>query len=68
MQVTSGMQNLTGIPNLDQAMIGGHYAFNIARGARILAEKWNLAPEFRPDRGQPRPSCNRELVLRALVL
>ena len=29
-------------------MIGGHYAFNIARGARILAEKWNGAPEFRP--------------------
>jgi hypothetical protein len=48
MQVTSGMQNVTGVPNLDQAMIGGHYAFNIARGARILAEKWNGAPEFRP--------------------
>ena len=48
MQVTSGMQNVTGIPNLDQAMIGGHYAFNIARGARILADKWNMAPEYRP--------------------
>jgi hypothetical protein len=48
MQVTSGMQNVSGVPNLDQAMIGGHYAFNIARGARILADKWNLAPEFRP--------------------
>ena len=48
MQVTSGMQNVSGVPNLDQAMIGGHYAFNIARGARILAEKWNGAPEFRP--------------------
>jgi hypothetical protein len=48
MQVTTGMQNVTGIPNLDQTMIGGHYAFNIARGARILADKWNMAPEFRP--------------------
>jgi hypothetical protein len=48
MQITTGMQNVTGVPNLDQAMIGGHYAFNIARGARILAEKWNLAPEYRP--------------------
>src|SRR5438094_2509746 len=48
MQVTSGMQNVSGVPTLDQAMIGGHYAFNIARGARILAEKWNGAPEYRP--------------------
>jgi hypothetical protein len=48
MQVTSGMQNVSGVPNLDQAMIGGHYAFNIARGARILADKWNSAPEYRP--------------------
>ena len=48
MQITSGMQNVSGVPNLDQAMIGGHYAFNIARGARILADKWNLAPEYRP--------------------
>lgn len=48
MQVTSGMQNISGVPNLDQAMIGGHYGFNIARGARILADKWNLAPEIRP--------------------
>jgi hypothetical protein len=48
MQVTSGMQNVSGVPTLDQAMIGGHYAFNIARGAQILASKWNQAPEFRP--------------------
>ena len=55
MQVTSGMQNVTGVPNLDQAMIGGHYAFNIARGARILADKWNQAPEFRPLVGDRNP-------------
>ncbi|MEE8347356.1 MAG: hypothetical protein V3S20_08420, partial [Dehalococcoidia bacterium] len=47
-QVTTGMQNSSGAPSLEQAMIGGHYAFNIARGARILAEKWNAAPTFRP--------------------
>jgi len=55
MQVTSGMQNVTGAPNLEQAMIGGHYAFNIARGARILADKWNLAPESRPVVGNRDP-------------
>ncbi len=48
MQVTSGMQNISGVPGLDQAMIGGHYAFNIARGAEILAGKWNMAPDYRP--------------------
>ncbi len=48
MQITSGMQNTSGAPSLGQAMIGGHYAFNIARGARILAEKWNAAPTYRP--------------------
>ena len=47
-QVLSGMQNFSGVPSLDQAMIGSHYAFNVARGAEILADKWNAAPEFRP--------------------
>ncbi|TMG01663.1 MAG: hypothetical protein E6I03_07745 [Chloroflexi bacterium] len=56
MQVTSGMQNVSGVPTLDQAMIGGHYAFNIARGARILAEKWNGAPEYRPIVGTRNPT------------
>jgi hypothetical protein len=55
MQVLSGMENTTGVPNLNQAMIGGHYAFNIARGARILADKWNAAPEFRPIVGKRNP-------------
>src|SRR6266508_2959201 len=55
MQITSGMQNVSGVPNLDQAMIGGHFAFNIARGARILADKWNLAPEYRPTVGDRNP-------------
>jgi hypothetical protein len=56
MQITSGMQNTTAIPRLEQAMIGGHYAFNIARGAWILADKWNQAPEFRPLPGNRDPS------------
>ena len=55
MQVTSGMQNVTGSPSLEQAMIGGHYAFNIARGTRILVEKWNQAPETRPVVGERDP-------------
>ena len=55
MQVTSGMQNVSGTPGLDQAMIGGHYAYNIARGAQILAGKWNDGPEFRPIVGNRDP-------------
>ena len=55
MQVTSGMQNVSGVPSAEQAAIGGHYAFNIAGGARILAEKWNAAPEFRPIVGSRNP-------------
>ncbi len=60
MQVTSGMQNVTGVPNLEQAMIGGHYAFNIARGAHLLADKWNLGPEFRPIIGNRDPHVAEE--------
>jgi hypothetical protein len=48
MQITTGMQNVSNVPNLDQVMIGTHYAFNVARGARILADKWNMSPETRP--------------------
>ena len=55
MQITTGMQNISGVPNMDQAMIGTHYAFNIARGAKILAEKWNMSPEYRPVVGSRNP-------------
>jgi len=48
MQVTSGMQNTTGQPTEGQLMAAAHFAYNIARGTRILADKWNLATEFRP--------------------
>jgi len=56
MQITSGMQNISGVPNLDQAMIGSHFGFNIARGAAILAGKWNLSPEVRPIVGARDPA------------
>ena len=48
MQIVSGMQNVGNPPTLDQVHTGSHYGFNIAQGARILAGKWNVAPEFRP--------------------
>ncbi|MPZ49001.1 MAG: hypothetical protein GEU75_06775 [Dehalococcoidia bacterium] len=53
-QVTSGMtvpqgENDRGSP--EQALVATHFAYNIARGARILADKWNEAPETRPVAG-----------------
>jgi hypothetical protein len=53
-QVTSGMtvpndENGRGSP--EQALVATHFAYNIARGARILADKWNEAPELRPIAG-----------------
>ncbi|MSP22032.1 MAG: hypothetical protein EXR66_03265 [Dehalococcoidia bacterium] len=50
MQVTTGMTVPLGSaerPSVNQTAIATHYAFNIARGAGILAEKWNEAPERR---------------------
>ena len=58
MQIVSGMQNVGQAPTLNQVHTGSHYGFNIAQGARILAQKWNLAPEFRPLIG----SRNKSLV------
>jgi hypothetical protein len=55
MQVTSGMQNVSGIPSLAQTMIGSNYAFNVAGGAQILAQKWNEAPELHPIVGNRDP-------------
>jgi len=53
-QVTSGMtsplgENGRGSP--EQALIAAHFAYNIARGAFILADKWNQAPLNRPIAG-----------------
>jgi hypothetical protein len=53
-QVTTGMtiptgENGRGSP--EQALVATHFAYNIARGAYILVEKWNEAPETRPIAG-----------------
>jgi len=55
MQVTTGMQNTTGEPTQEQLMTAAHFAYNIARGTRILVDKWNLATEFRPVVGDRNP-------------
>lgn len=41
MQVTSSINNDGGLPSRYEALVGSHFAYNIAAGARILAEKWN---------------------------
>jgi hypothetical protein len=54
MQVTTGMTVPLGAdnhPTANQADVAGHYIYNIARGAYILAAKWNEAPESRPIAG-----------------
>ena len=54
MQVTTGMTVPLGTdnrPSANQANVAGHYLYNIARGAFILADKWNAAPDYRPIAG-----------------
>ena len=54
MQVTTGMTVPLGIgdrPSASQVSVATHYAYNIARGAAILADKWNRAPQVRPIAG-----------------
>ena len=41
MQVTSYFDNDGAPPSRDEALVGAHYAYNIAVGAQILLEKWN---------------------------
>ena len=41
MQVTSSIINDGGLPTRYESLVGTHFAYNIAAGARILAEKWN---------------------------
>ncbi len=43
MQVTSSIVNDGGLPSRYEALVGTHFAYNIAAGARILSEKWNEA-------------------------
>ena len=58
MQITSGMTSPAdgGSPSTEQSLVATHYLFNIARGAAILVEKWNAAPQVRPivGNGDPR--------------
>jgi len=54
MQVTSGMTSPIGergYASPQQALVATHFAYNVARGAAILADKWNSAPEQRPIAG-----------------
>ena len=54
MQVTSGMTIPLGDDDrasADQLLVATHYAYNVARGAVILVDKWNAAPEGRPIAG-----------------
>jgi len=51
MQVTSGMTVPLGPddqPTADQVSVATSYPHNIARGAVVLASKWNNAPQLRP--------------------
>ena len=53
-QVTSGMTaplGEAGQPSDEQALVATHFAYNIGRGAAILIDKWNSAPENRPIAG-----------------
>ena len=50
-QVTTGMTVPTGEAGRgspQQALVATHFAYNIARGAAILIDKWNEAPEENP--------------------
>lgn len=53
MQITSGMTSPHdgSRPSVRQALVATHYLFNIGRGASILVEKWNAAPQVRPIAG-----------------
>lgn len=61
-QITSGMGALgsdalePGVPSARQAIIGTDYLFNLAEGVRILAGKWNGAPQTRPIAGNGDPA------------
>lgn len=63
-QITSGMGHMAAppalaidVPTAQQAIIGTDFLFNIAQGVRILADKWNSAPGFRPIAGTGDPSA-----------
>ena len=56
MQITSGMRNPGELPVDVQTRIAEDYAYNIAWGTGMLADKWNSAPNFIPPVGKRDPS------------
>ncbi len=52
-QITTGMTNQTGNPSAKQALVGTHFAFNVAAAARLLADKWNLSLVSVVGKGDP---------------
>ena len=54
MQITSTIVNDGGLPSRYEALVGTHFAYNIAAGAGILAEKWN--EDYFPVVGESDPS------------
>ena len=50
MQITSGMEKPADgkISSKEQVLIATHPSYNIAKGAELLIEKWNQAPQSRP--------------------
>lgn len=54
MQVASTILNEGALPNRYEALVGTHFAYNIAAGAQILAEKWN--DDFYPVLGGADPA------------
>ena len=54
MQITTGFINNDEPPTDWEALVGTHYAYNIAAGARILADKWNDALFPRVGQSDPR--------------
>lgn len=56
MQITSGMQTPGALPVDVQQQIAQDYVYDIAYGAKMLADKWNYAPQYRPSMGNADPA------------
>jgi hypothetical protein len=61
MQITSGMTSPQdgSRPSKNQALVATHFLYNVGRGAAILTDKWNYAPEVRPIAGTDTNSTPR---------
>ncbi len=56
MQITSDMHRAGAMPSDVQQRVAEDYRYNIAWGAKMLADKWNAAPEYRPYIGNRDPN------------